>query len=391
MSSIHQVRIINPSRSVSSSAPRSAAWNAAVGSAKVQSYVSTIHDPYINLGIENYLFRKTPHESCVLFLYRNNPCVVIGRNQNPWLELNLPECLERARREELSIVRRYSGGGTVFHDLGNVNWTVISPPDTFTRDKHAEMVVRALRRRGIERARVNERHDIVLDQSLQKTNDSDPNDTHRTPYTMPDGSNTRKCSGSAYKLTRGRALHHGTCLLNSPNLSNLRQLLHSPARNHISAKGVESVSSPVSNTFVTYEDFASAVAEEFRTIYTFTGDRLESVEVGQNAIMEHTVRQSHDEMKTDAWTFGQTPRFTFRLQKQDEHAVVQYDVQINARHAQIEEFIINQRERQPQISSLYGSHSWGDMIASSGNAIGASEMRRLAEQLDTLLPIAMQA
>ena len=147
----------------------------------VQSYISHSRDPYINLSIEHYLLQKSAPESVVLFLYVDRPSVIIGRNQNPWLETNLAllKAAQQSKNDDEShleteplglgivdLVRRRSGGGTVFHDEGNVNWTVISPSTSFTRDKHAEMIVRALRTCGVQRSRVNERHDIVLDLSL---------------------------------------------------------------------------------------------------------------------------------------------------------------------------------------------------------------------------------
>ncbi|KAL8635793.1 MAG: hypothetical protein Q9228_006752 [Teloschistes exilis] len=147
--------------------------------------------------------------------------------------------------DEVKVIRRRSGGGTVFHDRGNVNFSVIYPQKTFHRDKYAEMMVRAIRKTN-PRARVNERHDIVLDQGplLERQNRSDPNDTHRTSFGF---SESRKVSGSAYKLARGRALHHGTCLLSSPNLPSISEYLKSPAAAFMKARGVESVRSPIAN------------------------------------------------------------------------------------------------------------------------------------------------
>jgi lipoate-protein ligase A len=137
--------------------------------------------------------------------------VVIGRNQNPWIEVNLGVL----RNEELDVklVRRRSGGGTVFHDEGNVNYSVICPTSAFNRDKHAEMVVRALKSLGAEKARVNERHDIVMDK--------EDKEGILKPF---------KVSGSAYKLTRLRSLHHGTCLLSSPNLQSISKYLRAPVK-----------------------------------------------------------------------------------------------------------------------------------------------------------------
>lgn len=245
----------------------------------VQTYISTSRDPYLNLSIEHDLLQRSAKDSVVLFLYVNRPSVIIGRNQNPWLEVNLPLLSAGRGRAEteppglgaVDLVRRRSGGGTVFHDEGNVNWTIICPKDDFTRDKHAEMVVRALRSQGIDRARVNHRHDIVLDQG-DRVSQSNPDNTHATPYTKPDDTNEirpLKVSGSAYKITgKHRALHHGTCLLSSPNLQVIPHYLHSPAKPFIrEARGVQSVSSPVGNILLSNDDFCDSVLHAFTTMY----------------------------------------------------------------------------------------------------------------------------
>lgn len=271
----------------------------------VQSYISTSRNPFLNLSIEHFLLQKTNPESAILFLYVNRPSIIIGRNQNPWLEVNLallnpthgrPET-EPAGLGAVDLVRRRSGGGTVFHDEGNVNWTVISPSASFTRDKHAEMVVQALRRCGVGRARVNARHDIVLDQG-RRGPETDPEDTHITPYEANDFDTPRplKVSGSAYKLTRNRALHHGTCLLSSPNLNVIPHYLHSPAKPFMTARGVESVSSPVGNISLSNEDFISSVQAKFADRYNGM-KRVPAVEVGDDWLDEHSVRKGYEELQ----------------------------------------------------------------------------------------------
>ncbi len=246
----------------------------------VHSFISLSRDPYINLSLEHLLYQKSHAASTILFLYTNRPSVIIGRNQNPWLEVNLSilDVNTPAHRVEdrppstplgkVDLVRRRSGGGTVFHDEGNVNWSIICPPASFTRDKHAEMVVRALRRCGIERARVNERHDIVLDQGPRKQNkgSGSAHDTSFAPYNAPNLP-PLKVSGSAYKLTKTRAMHHGTCLLSSPNLDMIPHYLRSPAKPYIMARGVESVPSPVGNVGIERSVFEQEVLREFARTY----------------------------------------------------------------------------------------------------------------------------
>jgi lipoate-protein ligase A len=272
----------------------------------VQSYISTTRDPYLNLSIEHHILQKADPESTILFLYVNRPSIILGRNQNPWLEVNLallntPDDASSAkpRPHNVDLVRRRSGGGTVFHDEGNVNWAVICPSAEFTRDKHAEMVVRALRGCGIDRARVNTRHDIVLDQGERRSDTSDSEDTHATPYQLSetDSAYTRplKVSGSAYKLTRRRALHHGTCLLSSPFLSAIPEYLHSPARPYLSARGVDSVSSPVTNINLSNVTFIAAVQAAFAKMYHALHD-TPPVEVGDDLFGHEEIRKGYDEL-----------------------------------------------------------------------------------------------
>lgn len=272
----------------------------------VQSYISASRDPFLNLSIEHHILQNASPDAAILFLYVNRPSIIIGRNQNPWLEVNLASLRPSKNGDAtvlppalgtIDLVRRRSGGGTVFHDEGNVNWTVISPAAKFTRDKHAEMVVRALRDCGIDRARVNSRHDIVLDQGDSR-NDVDPQDTHATPFQLPDSDPIRplKVSGSAYKLTRQRALHHGTCLLSSPNLGAIPKYLRSPAKPYITARGVESVSSPVTNIGLSNEIFISAVQSDFAKMY-HESRKLDTVEVDDHWLENDHVRKGYEELQ----------------------------------------------------------------------------------------------
>lgn len=242
-------------------------WKALVQTSKYQIYISRSLDPFLNLSIEHYLLQKSPPSSTILFLYVNRPCVVIGRNQNPWLEVDLnllkqPPLSGRARPldskwshppwENIQLVRRRSGGGTVYHDEGNFNYSVICPTANFTRDKHAEMVTMVIREVNL-RARVNERHDIVLDQgdALEEKDWPNTTDMHRTVFHPNSEKNPPlKVSGSAYKMTRQRSLHHGTCLLASGDLPRISQYLRSPGLPFIRARGVESVRSPIGNVYL---------------------------------------------------------------------------------------------------------------------------------------------
>jgi lipoate-protein ligase A len=154
------------------------------------------------------------------------------------------------------------------------------------------MVVRALHKLGVDKTRVNERHDIVLDSI--------------------DGNGEKKAlkvSGSAYKLTRLRSLHHGTCLLNSANLAHIGKYLHPYAAQCIEARGVASVSSPVTNVNVSNAEFEQAVISEFAEMYG--SSEPISVTSSESMMGVPEIEKGYNELKSADWIYGQTPQFTF--------------------------------------------------------------------------------
>ena len=359
------------------------AWKATVQAYKFQIHVSRSLDPFLNLSIENYLLKNSPPNSTILFLYVNRSCVVIGRNQNPWLEADLT-LLKRPRtasdsrgegdqwvklpQEDVELVRRRSGGGAVFHDEGNVNYCVICPTANFTRDKHAEMVTSVIRKRNL-RARVNERHDIVLDQGeiLEESDWPDTNDMHRTIFHPNSRQNSPlKVSGSAYKIIRQRCLHHGTCLLASSKLHMISRYLRSPSQPFLKARGVESVRSSISNVDLetklsSHNDnnkrFEIDVIKAFQKLYNIknqgvphivhsrhdgevhvdvdgewgtsrVGDECNSIDEVRDGIKELQVSvPKWDHIRGSAhvmwiqsyqWLYGQTPQFTISSHYNEE-------------------------------------------------------------------------
>ncbi|KAI8255421.1 hypothetical protein K4K58_005669 [Colletotrichum sp. SAR11_239] len=317
---------------------------AANPSSKTQVYISNSRSPYINLSIEHHLLQTTPSDSNVLFLYTNRPSIVIGRNQNPWLEVNLPllQSLDRSR-DAIDLVRRRSGGGTVFHDEGNVNYSVICPPANFDRDKHAEMVCRALHKLGVPDVAVNCRHDIVM-----TTPSATPIPLSScTGKPLANAENTYKISGSAYKLTRLRSLHHGTCLLSSPNLPRIGSFLRSPAEPFIKARGVESVRSRIRNVGV--EDtkkFEEAVVEEFGKMY---GAFDVEARLGEEAGQVESVKKGIKELEASCsreWIYGQTPLFTFSTHPSEEddrkrpELPGKFKLSFESRHGLIQQFAL---------------------------------------------------
>ncbi|KAG9317692.1 hypothetical protein JVU11DRAFT_1905 [Chiua virens] len=206
---------------------------------------------------------------------------------NPWKEVNLAASEKRG----IPWIRRRSGGGTVYHDLGNTNYSIHVPRSTFDRSATANVVVRAVRALDID-AYVNERNDICVA-----------------------GEKIR----SAYKIARNRAYHHGTMLI-STRLDTLGDLLRTN-KETMKTKGVASVRSPVRNlaqssAAATHEAFVETVIRSFREEYAIeeepylvheTGQYLEDeyFKVGMSELQASLTPCSWD------WAYGQTPEFEY--------------------------------------------------------------------------------
>ncbi|KAL9938420.1 hypothetical protein V8E36_003043 [Tilletia maclaganii] len=321
----------------------------------MQAYVSTSTSPTFNLALEDHLFRThsltrsrpprpppSDHASPLCLLYRNRPCVVIGRNQNPWKELNIREMA----RLGIPLVRRRSGGGSVFHDLGNTNYSIHLHKDDFTKRANAELVSRALNELihpSFDPRLQHHESETMLRTSVYVNHRSDicvrlsahshaalpaPDD----PTIRPDPPDPleRKISGSAYKLSAHRAYHHGTLLLDA-NLSQLGSSLRNARGDALQSKGVASVRATVANLVdafpeargrLTHDRVAEAVVAEFGRTYDQDNSYssttpLTASHVGEEWLdclgPDSILRESFAELQSWDWLFGQTPEFTHEL------------------------------------------------------------------------------
>ncbi|KAJ2489481.1 hypothetical protein IWW37_003944 [Coemansia sp. RSA 2050] len=277
---------------------------------KTLCYVSVCTDPYANLAFEDWILRNSDPESYVLYLWRNRPSIVIGRNQNPWKECNLALMAER----DVVLARRSSGGGAVYHDLGNTNYTVVMPREVFARDMCAEMVAKALQASDIP-AYVNARHDVAVD--------------------------GLKISGSAFKLTKLRAFHHGTMLIEA-DLTRLHGCLKSQAHGCIEAKGVASVPSPVVNLrdyslSLDHSSFCDSVLRQFADAFAPPGN----VAV-VDTLSDPRTADERRRIQTWDWLYGQTPEFTHRFHRPFAWATV--FASVTARHGRITDVSVGTAE-----------------------------------------------
>ena len=200
---------------------------------------SSYDNPWYNLSLEEHLFNKVAPDEVILYLWQNNNTVVIGRNQNAWKECDS----EKLENDGGKLARRLSGGGAVYHDLGNLNFTFIMHKDNYNLDKQLSVLAGALKYFNIK-PEFSGRNDMLI--------------------------NDKKFSGHAYYFKDNRAYHHGTLLVNS-DLEKLSYYL-SPSKKKIESKGVDSVRSRVINISdidkdITTYRLANALKKSFENTY----------------------------------------------------------------------------------------------------------------------------
>ena len=190
-------------------------------------YVAESHDCAANLAGEAYLL--TLDYDHVLYLWENDPCIVIGRYQNPFSECNL----QRMEEKQVQLVRRHSGGGAVYHDRGNLCFTLIGNKETSSKEENFSLILEALSSLGIE-CELSGRNDILIQ--------------------------GKKVSGNAFQTTATKFCHHGTLLIQS-DLSVMGQYL-TPSSTKLSSKAVKSVSSRVGNLAEARGDISSDLVQQ---------------------------------------------------------------------------------------------------------------------------------
>ena len=173
---------------------------------KIEIYMSEDFNPYRNLATEKLLLDSVGEDSLILYLWQNEKTVVIGRNQNPLAECNCALLKE----ENGFLARRLSGGGAVFHDCGNLNFTFLCCTENYDLEKQLRVIQKACEMAGIH-AELNGRNDLLAD--------------------------GRKFSGNAFYNSKGKSYHHGTILINADKEKLTKYL--TPPKAKLWAKGVK--------------------------------------------------------------------------------------------------------------------------------------------------------
>ncbi|WP_080847441.1 lipoate--protein ligase [Cytobacillus gottheilii] len=265
-----------------------------------------INDPQINLAIEEYALKNLDINETYLLFYINAPSIIIGKNQNTIEEIST----EYVEKNGITVVRRLSGGGAVYHDLGNLNFSFITKDDGESFHnfrKFTEPVVNALKKLGVN-AELSGRNDLTVE--------------------------GRKISGNAQFSTRGRMFSHGTLMFDSEIdhvVSSLRV-----KKDKIESKGIKSIRSRVANISEFLHE--KVTIEEFRTLLlkNIFGDIDDIPEyVLTEEDWEKIHQLSKERYQNWDWNYGKSPKFD--LQHSHRFPVGSIDIRLNVNKGIVEE------------------------------------------------------
>jgi lipoate-protein ligase A len=243
-------------------------------------------DPRVNLAIETYLLRQQKINEPLVFFYINEPSIIIGRNQNTYAEINQ----DYVNENQIHVVRRLSGGGAVYHDFGNLNFSFISP-DTGVNVRDfktlTQPIVECLHALGVTEAQLAGRNDLVI--------------------------GDKKFSGNASYATNGRMFSHGTLLFNSEMSEVANALTVRPEK--LQSKGIKSVRSRVTNILphlpsewqhLSTGDFRDALLLKLFQVNTLA--EIPTVHLDENDWQE-IATISAEMYRNWHWNYGKTPAF----------------------------------------------------------------------------------
>jgi len=264
---------------------------------KLQFVVSGQTEPYWNIAVENYFVERQADDMVTLYLWRNRRTVVIGQNQNPYAECNL-EALEG---DGGYLMRRKTGGGAVYHDDGNLNFSFVAPKALYDQSRQFEVIQHAIESLGLH-TELSGRNDILVE--------------------------GRKFSGNAFSKGRFNDLHHGTILIRG-NMDDLQRYLR-PKPAKLQKHGVSSVRSRVVNLSelnpdITAERLTPLLKTSFAEVY---GAGITEVSFADIVALPE-VKELHDHYASDKWKYGNWRNFTAQCSNQFDWGGVELSLDIN--------------------------------------------------------------
>jgi len=241
-----------------------------------------VKTPYHGLALEDYIFeQKLLKNQEIWLLWRNYPSVVVGKFQNIWLETNPQFC----RYNGIFSARRSSGGGTVYHDEGNLNISVFANKESYNRCRNLKRVKRTLEDLGYQDLSINDRSDILY--------------------------RGKKLSGTAARLDRTMSYHHFT-LLFSPDAKNMSQCSKSPLRGFpLNTKATPSVPSEVTQllTDCSLEESENSIST-FSEILKSDDHGIQLSDITDLDVDSEKYQKHLDNLQKWEWIYGKTPKFT---------------------------------------------------------------------------------
>ena len=252
-------------------------------------------NPHINLATEDALLTNLPAGQALLFLWQNKHTIVIGAGQNAWRECHTT-LLEQ---DKGTLARRSSGGGAVYHDMGNLNFSFIMPKEDYDVARQLHVVLKALKTLGID-AQPSGRNDLTA--------------------------SGRKFSGNAFRLLKTSALHHGTLIVNV-DMPNLGKYLN-VAPDKLKAKGVKSVPARVVNLSelapVTIAQVHDALIAAF--IQEYGNAPVESLE----DITIDGLPELIEKYSSWDWNYGRSPSGEINLRERFDWGVVEINASVQS-------------------------------------------------------------
>lgn len=242
-------------------------------------YDSSLTNAYQNIAFERQL-SEIDNDEVTLFLWQNDNCVVIGRNQNPLAECNM----DYLQENEIVLARRYSGGGAVFHDLGNVNYTLVMKEKNYSLEKAKYFLLKAFEYLDLD-VEFSGRNDMTI--------------------------NGAKFSGQAYYAHSSNYVLHGTLMLDL-KIATLGKCL-TPSKKKLESKGIKSVKSRVVNLKQVDSDLSvagikKALVRAFNVVYGEAGETI-------NVTSKHIDSNLSNYIQSDEWLYSQSPKYNLEIDK----------------------------------------------------------------------------
>ncbi|OYQ67445.1 lipoate--protein ligase [Aerococcus sp. 1KP-2016] len=271
-----------------------------------------IYDPTYNLAIEYFLVNEKKLDEPILLFYINEPSIIIGKNQNTHVEINE----EYVKEHNVHVVRRFSGGGAVYHDLGNICYCFITNDDGNSfRDfkKFTDPIIDSLHKMGVEGAELKGRNDLVI--------------------------GDQKFSGNAMYATNGRMTSHGT-LMFDVDIDETTKVLK-PKAAKLKAKGVKSIRRRVTNIKPHMDDASQNMTlHEFRTallLNIFDVENLDEIKEYQLTDQDWEFIDDFRSRYTnnDDWNYGENP--DYEIIRDERTAAGQIEFQFNISKGKIKE------------------------------------------------------